>query len=284
MARGAASGEAIGCLEPEQAGRFGPDFVRAGRPVILHGAVSPSQNWAARETVASIYAGPPRDVNSFISLDPVRSPAPASFSDATALVQRLQDQQLESWHLATRMDGDTFRALFPQAPVPGVLDRVRIEPIWVLAGAQTYTRLHFHLADHAVLYQLEGEKQVELYPPCATRFLRPYPPYHADASVSRHDPACPDEQSPLPADAASLRSEVTLNPGDALYIPIGWWHSVRSPASTTSMVYFWAAHLRDLPAGTASRSLLSLALRNPAGLARWLWQGVRSRSDDLGAH
>jgi hypothetical protein len=273
--------QAIPCLEAVQAGRFGADFVQAGRPAVLPGAVPNPQLWAARATVASIYGGPPRDVESFISLDALRSPAPASFSEATALVQRLQDQEPESWHLATRMDADTFGILFPQAPVPDVLDGVRLEPVWVLAGSQTYTRLHFHLADHAVLCQLEGRKKVVLYPPGATPFMHPYPPYHADVSVSRHDPACPDGRYPLPADS---RAEVTLRPGDALYIPIGWWHSVRSTASTTSIVFFWAAHLRHLPAGTASRSLLSLALRNPVGLARWLWRGLIHRSDDLGAH
>jgi len=43
------------------------------------------------------------------------------------------------------------------------------------------------------------------------------------------------------AKAAALALHVELRPGDALYLPCGWWHDVRTPRGETSLsVSFWA--------------------------------------------
>ena len=35
----------------------------------------------------------------------------------------------------------------------------------------------------------------------------------------------------------STRAEVRLTPGDLLFIPIGWWHQVRSESFSTMLTY-----------------------------------------------
>jgi hypothetical protein len=39
--------------------------------------------------------------------------------------------------------------------------------------------------------------------------------------------------------------ETVLQPGDALFIPLHWWHAVHGFGRTLSIAMFWNARLRD---------------------------------------
>ena len=116
--------------------------------------------------------------------------------------------------------------------------------------------------------QIVGRKTVWLAPPSASAYMFPYPsppaiPPDADTSGSDERPrnpaantespsmsntSCVDVFSPSPAgDAPSephaafwkhvppVAMSVTLEPGDLLFFPPGWWHAMRSEETSFSV-------------------------------------------------
>jgi ribosomal protein L16 Arg81 hydroxylase len=87
--------------------------------------------------------------------------------------------------------------------------------------AGTVTPLH-HDTSNVMLMQVSGSKQITLIPALESHLL-----YNDVAVYSPVDPESPDvARFPLYADSTPIT--VTLAPGEALFIPVGWWHHVRS--------------------------------------------------------
>jgi hypothetical protein len=87
--------------------------------------------------------------------------------------------------------------------------------------AGTVTPLH-HDTTNVLLTQVRGSKQVRLVPA-----LEGHRVYNDVAVYSPVDPEAPDlDRFPRFAGATSMT--VTLEAGEALFIPVGWWHHVRS--------------------------------------------------------
>ena len=98
-----------------------------------------------------------------------------------------------------------------------------LEPIvsaWVAPRGAT-TPLHYDRHPNN-LFHIVGRKLVYLWPP--------------DAPIPRNAPPA-ENTSPLDAasivDACELRAD--LRPGDALFIPEGWWHYVVTPVTSVSV-------------------------------------------------
>lgn len=99
-------------------------------------------------------------------------------------------------------------------PEPGML--------WV-GPAGTFTPLHFDLTNN-LLIQIAGRKRVMLVSPSQTRLMAHRRHVFSDVH-DLEDPACMARQP----QAKDIRPYVvTLEPGDLLFIPVGWWHQVRS--------------------------------------------------------
>lgn len=87
--------------------------------------------------------------------------------------------------------------------------------------AGTVTPLH-HDTSNVLLTQVRGSKRVRLVPA-----LEAHRVYNDVAVYSPVDPERPDlERFPQFTDATTMT--VTLGAGEALFIPVGWWHHVRS--------------------------------------------------------
>jgi len=120
------------------------------------------------------------------------------------------------------------------------------------------TRCHFDSYDN-LLTQVWGYKFVRLYAPDQTPKLYPIRtpaggrPELASASasapaddvttsqgnISAVNVESPDLSAhPLFASASGSHIDTVLGPGDALYIPRGWWHYVRSLTPSLT-VNFW---------------------------------------------
>jgi hypothetical protein len=98
-------------------------------------------------------------------------------------------------------------------------------PRFWLGPAGTVTPLHADYDDN-LFVQIWGSKRIFLAPPHHDAFL-----YPAEANAllfgSPFDPEAPDfARFPLARQAALL--EITVEPGDLLYVPAGWFHQVRS--------------------------------------------------------
>jgi hypothetical protein len=88
--------------------------------------------------------------------------------------------------------------------------------LW-LGGAGTHTPLH-HDTDNSMFCQVFGRKRFRLAPPESIGLLE-----RSDGLYCRWDPTT---ASDLAGDPPEHLTELTLDAGEALFIPAGWWHQV----------------------------------------------------------
>ncbi|SPO05851.1 uncharacterized protein DNG_08538 [Cephalotrichum gorgonifer] len=119
--------------------------------------------------------------------------------------------------------------------------------------AGTITPLHTD-SMHNLLCQVVGRKYVRLYPPECTPAMLPRGTENGvdmgntsrvDLGVAEGwDEGGGDEGSEIGAEElerfrAAEHWDCVLGPGDTLYIPIGWWHYVRSLSVSFSVSFWW---------------------------------------------
>jgi ribosomal protein L16 Arg81 hydroxylase len=103
--------------------------------------------------------------------------------------------------------------------------------LWI-GGEGAFTPLHFDLTNN-LLAQVTGTKRVILIPPSQTKRLAHRTHVFSDV----RDVTDPAQLKRYPQARDVLRYEVLLTPGDLLFIPIGWWHQVRSESFSTMLTY-----------------------------------------------
>ncbi len=142
------------------------------------------------------------------------------------LVRRLRsgdsnDVYVTTNNAALRLDG--LRPLLDDLDLPveyfGMTDP-RFMGLWV--GNRTHTRMHH---DHAsgILCQVVGRKRVVMVPPDSLEML--------DTARGVYNHRNTDAEL---ADVPGLL-DITLEPGEALFIPTGWWHRVDAEAFSMSV-------------------------------------------------
>jgi hypothetical protein len=107
---------------------------------------------------------------------------------------------------------------------PTYFDKMGPPRFWI-GPAGTVTPLHCDYDDN-IFAQIWGSKRIILSPPHHDEFLYPR---EANAILfgSPFDPEAPDfDAFPLARRATMI--ECTVNPGDMLYVPAGWYHQVRA--------------------------------------------------------
>ena len=107
--------------------------------------------------------------------------------------------------------------------------------LWMSLG-ETHSNLHYD-SKHGLLVVIRGRKLVELFPPAAAKSIGAYPVHDPLRSHHSRAPHCclaaRFERSPCEVHGAteSLRArglQADLREGDALLIPEGWWHHVKT--------------------------------------------------------
>ena len=100
------------------------------------------------------------------------------------------------------------------------------------------TGYHYDLLDN-VLTQVRGRKRATLVSPALSRAMYRSDKFDFYARVSQVDGFSPDlERFPRFAEAQAAEITFQLTPGDALYIPRGWWHRVESLTPSISLAGF----------------------------------------------
>jgi hypothetical protein len=102
-----------------------------------------------------------------------------------------------------------------------------------LGPAGTVTPFHYDTTN-IFLAQVVGHKRLCLIPPSQTPLMYNRVGVFSDVDYERPDPI----RFPLYAQATA--TDFMLNPGEVLFIPIGWWHHVRSltPSVSVSLTNF----------------------------------------------
>lgn len=147
-----------------------------------------------------------------------------------------------------------------------------IESIWI--GGRTRIAAHNDVPDNLAVCAV-GRRRFTLFPPEQMANLYPGPLENTPAGrpVSMVDFAAPDlARYPRFEEALRYAQVVTLEPGDAVFVPSQWWHHVEGLAPFNVLVNYW---WRDAPAflGKPEDALLHaiLAVRDlpAADKARW---------------
>jgi hypothetical protein len=94
----------------------------------------------------------------------------------------------------------------------------------------TFTPLHHDLTNN-MLVQILGRKKVTLIPAAQVPWLYNDSGVFSSADYPRFD----EKRHPLMKNATPL--EVLLNPGESLFIPVGWWHCVEALDASISISF-----------------------------------------------
>jgi hypothetical protein len=125
--------------------------------------------------------------------------------------------------------------------LPGVAPR-----IWI--GNRIRVAPHYDAKEN-IACCVAGRRLFTVFPPECTPDLYPGPfeLTPAGTPVSMVDLAEPDlDRYPRFEQAWVHALQVTLDPGDAIYIPYGWWHGVESLEAVSILVnYWWTPALPD---------------------------------------
>lgn len=171
----------------------------------------------------------------------LRAPAPPATA-ATITVNPETTQRPPQYYLAQRQLMDTMPQLEKLIRVPSFIAEVCQQPeqvnVW-LGPSDTVSPLH-HDPYHNVLCQLLGSKYVRLYSP----HLPPPTSLYPRSDLLFRNTSQVDAQSPdlsrfpnFPAHGPYMHN--ILHPGEILFLPVKWWHYIRSLTPSLSVNYWW---------------------------------------------
>jgi hypothetical protein len=170
--------------------------------------------------------------------------------------------------------------------LPGVPPR-----IWI--GNRIRVAPHYDAKEN-VACCVAGRRRFTVFPPdqIANLYPGPFELTPAGTPVSMVDLAAPDlARYPRFAEAWAQAAQATLEPGDAIYLPYGWWHGVESLDPVSILVNYWWAPGQPEGIGSPYDALLHalLAFKHLPQDQRAVWRGmldyyVFERDGDPAAH
>ncbi|VVT01149.1 cupin-like domain-containing protein [Erythrobacter sp. EC-HK427] len=178
---------------------------------------------------------------------------------------------------ALAVQSEIIRELMPHMAQENVLDWLpHVSPrIWI--GNRIRVAAHYDLMENVAIC-VSGQRRFTLFPPNAMADLYPGPfeLTPAGTPVSMVDFAAPDLSVFPRFPQAMARAQVAeLTPGDALYIPYGWWHAVESLAPVSTLVNYWWSDADTMLAGPYDALLYAVAaFRHLPPEQRAVWKGM----------
>lgn len=153
-------------------------------------------------------------------------------------------------------------------------DEVR-QSIWL--GNRSVIAPHYDFPDNLACCVI-GERTFTLFPPQQQRnlYIGPLDFNPAGQAISMVNVQAPNlQQHPKFEQAMQAAKVATLHPGDAIFIPSMWWHSVESKSSLNGLVNYW---WRNTPSylGVPTHALLHaiLSIKHLPKAQRETWQNM----------
>lgn len=241
--------EMVPVVAPPSVEEFRRRWLRSPRPVVLRGA---AEAWAARRAWSIDRVGA-RFGDRVVPLVRVRDGMLGYDEKSGMDYERLRlDQFLES--LRSGLAPEWFLTVRPSDHFPELLDEIDRHPYsagasWSdfrvsIGAAGTTTPIHVELL-HNLFTVLHGEKEVVLFAPSETRSLQSFGVFSGAPHISPVDPRTRDEAR-WPGVLRCKPRRCVLRSGDALFIPRGWWHAVRTNEPTIAMGAWWAEGVYSL--------------------------------------
>jgi hypothetical protein len=181
-------------------------------------------------------------------------------TDVQDIVRAVGNSGLDvSYYLDAKL-GQLSEALATDAPAPDWYPRPPVDSNLWCGVLGTSSGLHCDVTPNCNV-QVIGRKHFMLFPPSQSRRLYRVP----SVTHCRFDPNAPDfDRYPLARDATGW--ECTLEPGESLYIPVGWYHQVSVVSGWALNVnFFWP---RPFPQGVMTPPLWRFLLRRGWARAR----------------
>ncbi|MEE4452637.1 cupin-like domain-containing protein [Novosphingobium resinovorum] len=211
---------------------FLDNFYAPGRPVVIEGAIAdwPALGrWTPDYLAAKVGSAPVeyqggRSGAADFELAKDRHTRTMPFDAFIALVGRNDTPGNEAYITAYNNHRNTAAFAPLMADVRPIDAYLGAEPgmLWI-GPAGTFTPLHFDLTNN-MLIEVTGRKHLRLVPPAHTQYM--YNDRHVFSAVHDLDDPARIDAHPLVRQATVY--DVVLEPGDMLFIPIGWWHQVRA--------------------------------------------------------
>jgi hypothetical protein len=264
-----------------------------GRPVVLRSLVS---NWLAVEAahagdraiveylcrepatrpVGAIAASPAEQGRFFYTEDLTRLNFVRGQGRIETFLQDLLSAATMPQPLAMAVQSEDIASLLPRFADENRLDLLpAVAPrIWI--GNRIRVAAHYDAKEN-IACCVAGQRRFTLYPPdqIAGLYPGPFELTPAGTPVSMVDMQAPDlDRYPRFAEAARHASTATLQPGDAIYIPYGWWHGVESLDPVSILVNYWWAPGQPEGIGSPYDGLLHamLAFKHLPADQRAVWR------------
>lgn len=146
--------------------------------------------------------------------------------------------------------------------------------LWIGTAAQVAA--HSDPADN-LAYCAAGQRRFTMFAPeqAANLYLGPFEPTPAGTPIAMTDPLKPDyDRYPRFSAAMEAALVADLEPGDAVYIPYGWFHHVEARSPVSMLVNYWWREPQH--GGSAWDALLHgmMAIRSLSPNARRHWQAM----------
>lgn len=235
-------------LKPEQ---FISDFFLPQIPVVIKGAARSSpavQKWSPSFFVQKIpnskiklniydYTTVIQKHLQFVSIN-------LKMSQAIDLIESNLDDLITRYY-SQQLLLDDFPEINGDITLPVFASRIKYsklsQHLWI-GQRDTHSHLHFDNADNVFL-QVFGIKVVVIYPPSDTKYLFQNHPIPYTLSSGEHYSTNISNIDDLNFDCQIFNQakplQVLLEEGDALFIPKGYWHDVRSLTTSISVNYWF---------------------------------------------
>ena len=200
-----------------------------------------------------------------------------------SLITETLTQALSRLLSGRHADGAYVQSIGIARHMPGLADANRLDLVpdgvggraWI--GTPTTVQTHWDASENVAVCVL-GRRHVTLFPPTALPGLYPGPLETAPGRtmVSRVDLRAPDlERFPRFAAVRDMATEVELAPGDALYIPCGWWHRIEARSPLNMLVNYWWSDGEAMVDNQWAAVILAMAaLQHLPDAQRDVWRGV----------
>ena len=210
---------------------FFANFYTLNRPLLIKNLVShwPAMNkWSLdyfEETLgdAIIEVQTGRNANARFEIDKSAHAKPMAFKEFIALLRR--NEETNDYYATATNSGQNKQSLAPLwddvEPIKGYLTDAQGEGFIWLGPKGTLTPFHHDLTNNLLL-QVVGRKEVVLAPGFEVSRMRNSLHCFSDWSTD------PNAAASAPEGQRPLLTQCVIEPGDALFLPIGWWHYVKS--------------------------------------------------------
>lgn len=244
--------EAVDTVDRLPAERFFKDYYAGHRPVLISGLMDewPAMKLWSLDYFEEVLEDPEisvqtrRESDNAYEINAQDHRTPMRLSAVLALLR--EGRETNDFYVTAGNDSHNRTALArlwdDVGPIPGYLDRESERDGFFWMGPKgTVTPFHHDLTNN-LLVQIRGRKKVVLVPSWETYLMRNT--RHCFSAFGS-----PEEIAALPEEQRPALMECVIEPGQALFIPLGWWHHVVGLDMTIGMSFTNFTRDNDFTAG-----------------------------------